>query len=256
MNMNRRQLAVLVAVLCSMVMISCGNRFKEKPFGGLNGRVQKVTVYHLMPEVWHAGSGGTDVMKIITSIYDVYGNEIYSAVQDSAERVQVETESLYEDGVSIRSSQKSGGRTVATLNLISKDKGTLEYNKEMNGRFTRMTVKESSFLRRNKSVVTENGKVTTVSVVKTDRQGYPVKITITDSNQGTKSIQTNRFDENHNIIEKHLYTEYDIDGTHEQSSIIFEYGEMDEHGNWKDCRTYNEFRIPLEVLVREIEYWD
>ena len=256
MNMNRRQLAVLAAVLCSLVMISCGNRFKEKPFGGLNGRVQKVTVYHLMPEVWHANLSGTDVMNINTTVYDVYGNEIYSVTMDSAERVQVETESLYEDGVSIRSSQKSGGRTVATLNLISKDKGTLEYNKELNGRFTRMTVKESSFLRRNKSVVTENGKVTTVSVIKTDRQGYPVKITITDSNQGTKSIQTNIFDENHNIIEKHLYTEYDIDGTHEQSSIIFEYGDMDEHGNWKDCRTYNEFRIPLEVLVREIEYWD
>ena len=256
MNMNRRQLAVLVAVLCSMVMISCGNRFKEKPFGGLNGRVQKVTVYHLMPEVWHAGSGGTDVMKIITSIYDVYGNEIYSAVQDSAERVQVETESLYEDGVSIRSSQKSGGRTVATLNLISKDKGTLEYNKEMNGRFTRMTVKESSFLRRNKSVVTENGKVTTVSVIKTDRQGYPVKITITDSKKGVKSVETNKFDENHNVIEKHVITRVGKDGKEKEEITFTDYGEVDDHGNWKDCRTYNEFRIPLEVLVREIEYWD
>ena len=90
-------------------MISCGNRFKEKPFGGLNGRVQKVTVYHLMPEVWHANLSGTDVMNINTTVYDVYGNEIYSVTMDSAERVQVETESLYEDGVSIRSSQKSGG---------------------------------------------------------------------------------------------------------------------------------------------------
>ena len=249
-------MAVLAAVFCSLVMISCGNRYKEKPFGGLNGRVQKVTVYHLMPEVWHANSGGTDVMYVNTSFYDVYGNEICSVTMDSAERVQVETESLFENGVSIRSSQKSGGRTVATLNLMSKDKGTLEYNKEMNGRITRMTVKESSFLRRHKSVVTEDGKVTTVSIVKTDRQGYPKKITVTDSKKGVKSVQTNKFDENHNVIEKHLYTEYDADGSHEQSSIIMEYGDSDDHGNWKDCRTYNEFRIPLEVLVREIEYWE
>lgn len=256
MKMNRRQLTVLVAVLCSMVMISCGNRFKEKPFGGLNGRVQKVTVYQLMPEVWYANFSGTDVMQINTSIYDVYGNEIYSAVQDSAERIQVETESLFEDGVCIRSSQKSGGRTVATLNLMSKDKGTLVYNKELNGRITRMTVKESSFLRRHKSVVSEDGKVTTVSIIKTNRQGYPVKITITDSKKGVKSIETNRFDENHNVIEKQIYTENLNTGIHEQRSVITQYGDLDEHGNWKDCRTFNEFRLPLEVLVREIEYWD
>ena len=62
-----------------------------------------------------------------------------------------------------------------------------------------MTVKQNSFLRRHKSVITDDGKVSTVSIIKTDRQGYPVKITITDSNQGTKSIQTNIFDENHNM---------------------------------------------------------
>ena len=108
MSMNKRQLAVLLAVFCSALMVSCGSRYKEKPFGGMNGRVQKVTVYHLMPEVWYANFIGTDVMYVNTSIYDVYGNEICSAVLDSAERVQAETESLYEDGVCVRSSQKSG----------------------------------------------------------------------------------------------------------------------------------------------------
>ena len=256
MNMNRRRLAVLLAVFCSLVMISCGNRYKEKPFGGMNGRVQKVTVYHLMPEVWYAGFEGTDVMYVNTSIYDVYGNEICSATMDSAERVQVETESVFEDGVSVRSSQKSGGRTVATLNLMSKDGNTLVYNNEMNGMITRMTVKQSSFLRRHKSVVTEEGVVAEVRKIRTDRQGYPVKITVTDSKKGVKTVQTNEFDENHNVIRKHLYTEYLSDGIHEQSSVIMEYGDPDDHGNWKDCRTFNEFRMPLEVLVREIEYWD
>ena len=152
-------MALIAAVICSLVMISCGNRYKEKPFGGMNGRVQKVTVYHLMPEVWYANFIGTDVMYVNTSVYDVYGNEICSAVMDSAERVQVETESLFENGVSIRSIQKSGTRTVATLNLMSNEKGLLTYNKEMNGRITRMTVKESSFMRRHKSVVTEDGEI-------------------------------------------------------------------------------------------------
>lgn len=256
MNMNRRRLAVLLAVLCSLVMISCGSHYKEKPFGGLNGRVQKVTVYQLMPELWHANFDGTDVMNIITSIYDVYGNEICSVTMDSAGRVQVETESLFQDGVCIRSSQKSGNRTVATLNLMSKDGGTLVYNKEMNGRITRMKVKQSSFLRRHKSVVSENGAVTTVSIYKTNRQGYPVKITITDLQKGIKTVETNKFDANHNVVEKTIYTEYEADGSHEQRSVITEYGDLDEHGNWKDCRTFNEFRMPLEVLVREIEYWE
>lgn len=256
MRIQKRQLAVVLAVLCSLIMISCGNRYKEKPFGGLNGRVQKVTIYHMMPEVWYANFIGTDVMYVNTAIYDVYGNEICSAVMDSAERVQVETESLYEDGVCTRSSQKSGIRTIASINLISKDGSTLVYNKEQNGRMTRMTVKESSFLRKHKSVVTEDGVVTTISEIKTDRKGYPVKITITEPGKGIRTVETNKFDAHHNVIEKHVITHKDSNGKDEETITYTEYGDLDDHGNWKDCRTYNEFRIPLEVLVREFEYWE
>lgn len=256
MSIKRRQLALIAAVICSLVMISCGNRYKEKPFGGMNGRVQKVTVYHLMPEVWYANFIGTDVMYVNTSVYDVYGNEICSAVMDSAERVQVETESLFENGVSIRSIQKSGTRTVATLNLMSNEKGLLTYNKEMNGRITRMTVKESSFMRRHKSVVTEDGEITTISVIRTDRDGYPVKITITEPKKGLKTVETNVFDSKHNVVEKHVVIHNDNKDKDEEIITYTEYGETDDHGNWKDCRTFNEFRIPLEVLVREVEYWE
>ena len=31
---------------------------------------------------------------------------------------------------------------------------------------------------------------------------------------------------------------------------------LDEHGNWKDARTYNQYGFPEEVLVREFEYWE
>ncbi|MCQ2069466.1 MAG: hypothetical protein MJY68_10355 [Bacteroidaceae bacterium] len=256
MRTKRVRIAVALAVLCTALLVSCGNRYKEKPFGGLNGRVQKVTVYHLMPEVWYANFVGTDVMYVNTSIYDVYGNEICSAVMDSAERVQVETESLFEDGVCTRSTQKSGGRTIAQTNLVSNNKGTLEYNKELNGRLSRMTVKQTSFGRKHKSVVTENGVVTTISVIQTDRQGYPVKITITEPQRGVKTVETNKFDENHNVIEKHVITHKEGKDKDEESITFTEYGDVDDHGNWKDCRTFNEFRLPLEVLVREFEYWE
>ena len=256
MRINKRRLAAVLAVICSMVMISCGSRYKEKPFGGMNGRVQKVTVYHLMPEVWYANFIGTDVMYVNTSIYDVYGNEICSADMDSALRVQGEAESLFEDGVSVRSVLKAGDRVVARINLISRDKNTLVYNKEMNGRIIRMTVKESSFLRWNKSVVTEDGKVTTVRVIRTDRHGYPVKITTKEPQKPLTIIETNKFDDKHNVIEKHVVKRWDDDGQTEEEITFIEYGYFDDHGNWKDCRTYNDLRLPVEVLVREIEYWE
>ena len=256
MRISRGQLAVLMAVFCSLVMISCSDGYQEKTFGGMHGRVQKVTVYHMMPELWYANFIGTDVMYVNTSIYDVYGNEICSAVMDSAERVLVETENLFEDGVCTRSTQKAGGRINARINLISKDKGTLVYSKETNGRTVRMTVKESSFLRRHKSVVSEDGQVTTVSIVKTDRKGYPLKITVTEPLSGNMSVETNRFDANHNVIEKHVITRVGKDGKEKEEITFTDYGEVDDHGNWKDCRTYNDLHLPVEVLVREFEYWE
>ena len=242
-----------MVLMCLAVLTSCGSRgYHDLPFGGMNGRVQKVTVWHLMPEMWHAGNEGTDVMYVNTSVYDVYGNEICSAVLDSAERVQAEAESLYENGVCVRSIQKAGSRTIARLSLISNEKGKLVYNKEMDGRVVRMTVKESSFGRRHKSVVSEDGNVTMISIIRTDRKGYPKKIITTDAKTGLKTTETNIFDENHNVIEKHIATN---DGKEEQITFT-QYSEPDEHGNWKDCRTYNDFKLPVEVLVREVEYWE
>lgn len=257
MNRNplRRALIILVSV-CTVVFTSCGRRYQKLPFGGLNGRVQKVTMWHLMPEMWYAGNHGSDIMYITTSIYDVYGNEICSAVMDSTEHIQAEAESLFENGVSVRSTQKAGNKTIARINLISSKRGTLEYNKEMNGRIVRMTVKESSLGRRHKSVVSEEGKVTIISIVKTDRQGYPVKIITIEPQSGNKTVETNMFDENHNIIEKHVIT-FNAETDKEEEEITYtEYGGMDEHGNWTDCRTYNKFRLPVEVLFREFEYWE
>jgi len=248
--------AIVIAVFCTAMLSSCGSNYKDLPYGGMNGRVQKVTIWHLMPELWYANQRGSDIMYTNVSIYDFEGNEIYSAVLDSADRYVTQAESLFENGMCIRSVQKAGTRPVARINLISKKKGTLEYNKEMNGRSTRMIVKESSFGRRHKSVVTEDGKVTTISVIKTDRQGYPVKITITEPQTGKKSVETNIFDKNHNVIEKHVVTRNGEDGKEEEKITYTKYGDLDEHGNWKDCRTYNEVNLPVEVLVREFEYWE
>lgn len=249
------QSVMIVAVLCSVMFTSCSD-YRELPFGGMNGRVQKVTIWHLMPEIWYANQRGSDIMYINTSIYDVYGNEIYSAVQDSAERFVTQAESLFEGDVCVRSVQKAGTRPVARISLMAENKGTLEYNKEMNGRTTRMKVKKSSFFNRHKSVVTEDGEVTTISIIKTDRQGYPAKIIIKEPKTGNKTIETNIFDENHNVIEKHILTHNGADGKEEETVTYTQYGDLDEHGNWKDCRTYNEYRLPVEVLVREFEYWE
>lgn len=248
--------AIMAAVFCAVLLSSCDRNYRDLPFSGMNGRVQKVTIWHLMPEMWYAGNRGSDIMYISTSIYDVYGNEIYSATQDSAERFVSQAESLFENGVSLRSVQKAGSKTVARLTLISGDKGTLEYNKEMNGRITRMIVKKSSLGRRHKSVVTEEGQVTTISIIRTDRLGYPKKIITKEPLTGNKTVETNIFDDNHNVIEKHVLTHNGESGEDEEKITYIKYGDLDDHGNWKDCRTYNESHLPVEVLVREFEYWE
>lgn len=221
----------------------------------MKGRVQKVTVWHLMPELWYAGNKGTDVMYVIVSIYDVYGYEVCSARLDSAERVQSETENLFENGVCKRSTTKAGGRTLAQMKLVSEKKGTLEYSKELNGRRVRMTVKQTSIGRRHKSVIAEDGKVVTISVMRTDGSGNPVKVTEKEPQTGKKTVQTNIYDENQNIIEKHITT-WNEEGEKEENIVYIKYGDLDEHGNWKDARTYNQYGFPEEVLVREFEYWE
>lgn len=247
---------MILAVACSAMLSSCGSAYKDQPFGGMNGKVQTAKVWHIMPEVWHANNHGTDVMNVNTSVYDIYGNEIYSAKMDSAQRILSEAESMFENSVCTRSTLRSGGRVLAKISLTSHSKGILEYNKEVNGRIVRMTVKETSFMRRHKSVVTEDGKVTTISVIKTDRKGNPVNVTTTEPQTGRKIVQTNVFDENRNIIEKHVHTNMGEDGKEEDQIIYTIYEEIDAHGNWTQCRTYNKVHLPVEILVRELEYWE
>lgn len=255
MNMKRiiRLFATILFIFGSVAMTSCG-RYREFPFGGMNGRVQKVTVFHLMPEVWYAGNVGTDVMYMNSSVYDVDGNEIASALMDSAGRIQTQAESLFENGICVRSIQRAGGKTTGHLSLVSGGRGNLEYTKEQNGKIVRMSVRESTFGRRHKSVISEDGQVVSVSVVRTDRYGYPVEITTTDMLTGEKSIETNILDKKHNVTEKHVVTVKD--GKEEERVTYIEYGGFDEHGNWLDARTYNDFRLPEEVVVREFEYWE
>ena len=246
---------IIVAACAVILLILCNSHYQEKPFDGMKGRVQKVTTWNIKPDVWQAGHKGNGVMLINVSIFDEYGNEICSAALDSTERVMNEVENLFEDGICIRSTNKAGNRTIAQTNLISHKKGTFEFSKELNGRRTRLKVKQSSFWRKHKAVVEEDGKITTISIIRTDRDGYPREITTIDALTGNKTVETNIFDENHNVTEKHLYMIYS-DGEEGEDITFYRYGEFDEHGNWKDVRTFNKIGLPQQELVREIEYWE
>ena len=115
-----------------------------------------------------------------------------------------------------------------------------------------MTVKKSSFFRKHKSVVSENGTVITIRTIKTDRDGYPVMITTDDPRTGSKTVETNILDDRHNVKEKHSV----VDGNEKEEEITYiEYRDFDEQGNWREARTFNRFKFPVEVLLREIEYW-
>lgn len=241
---------VILAVIAS-VMSSCGSGYQEIPFGGMKGRVQKVTVIHKEPEMWHGNRAYTDVMSMEASAYDINGNEICSAQMDSAGIVLGEAESLFDKGVCIRSTQKSGNRVIARLNLLSNTKRTLEYNKEVLGNTVRMVVKKSSFGRRHKTEVIEDGKTVTISIIKTDRNGYPIKVKERNPQTGFEAYQFNVYDKDYNLIEKHVTT-----SDEETEEIIYTiYTEFDEKGNWLKARTANRNHLPVENLEREIEYW-
>ena len=246
-----RYCVILTFIVLTSVMSSCGSGYQEIPFGGMKGRVQKVTVIHKEPEIWHGNRKYSDVMSIEASAYDLNGFEICSAQMDSAGRVLGEAESLFENGICIRSTQKSGNRVIARLSLVSHEKKTLEYNKEVLGNTVRMVVKKSSFGRKHKSVVIEDGKTVTISVIKTDRKGYPIEINETHPETGFEAHQLNIYDEDYNLIEKHVST-----SDEEKEEIIYtKYSDFDEKGNWREARTFNRNHLPVEILVREIEYW-
>jgi len=246
-----RYCAVLAVVAISFVLSSCGSGYQEIPFGGMKGRVQKVTVIHKEPEMWHGNRAYSDVMSMEASAYDINGNEICSAQMDSVGRVLGEAESLFDKGVCIRSTQKSGNRVIARLNLLSNNKRILEYNKEVLGNAVRMVVKKSSFGRRHKTVVIEDGKTVTISIIKTDRNGYPIKVKERNPQTGFEAYQFNVYDKDYNLIEKHITT-----SDEEKEEIIYtKFTEFDEKGNWIKARTANRNHLPVENLERVIEYW-
>ena len=243
----------LVAVMASAVVImSCrGDGYQDLKFGGMNGRVQKVTVTHRAPEMWRAGVGIIDVMSIDALVYDINGYEICSALMDSVGNVESEVESQFEDGVCVRSTQKVSGMVVARLSLLSKKKGELEYSKEIDGKMSRMTIRKSSFGRSFRTVIIEDGKTVSINMMRTDRKGYPVRVKEKDEQSGTVIRQKITYDENHNVIEKRV----SMTGEEKDQVISTDYFDFDEYGNWTEARTYNRNNLPVEILQREIEYW-
>ena len=245
-------LRTVVFFVFGAVITSCGHKgYQDLPFGGMKGRVQKVTVIHRSPEVWHVNEKGTDVLYMEALAYDINGYEICSARMDTAGVIEVEAESMFENGLCVRSTQKVGGRVIARLNLVSEDKGVLEYSREIAGHTSRMTIKKSSFMRRHKTEVSEDGKITSINEIKTDRQGYPVTVKDIDPETGAEILQFNEYDENHNITEKRVK----MDGEEKDQVISTVYSRFDDHGNWIEARTYNRNNLPVEILQREIEYW-
>lgn len=245
-------LRFILSMAVAVILVSCSRSYKEPSFGGLNGRVQEVTTSHRMPQMWFAGNHGTDVMYMNKSVYDINGFEICSAVMDSIGRVQSEAESLFENGLCLRSVQRAGGKVLARLTLVTAENGLMEYSKEINGRIIRMVVRESRFGCRFKSVVTEDGTIVTESLIRTDIKGNPVYVRVMDHPTGLITEERNTFDKNHNIVEKHITRN---DGSKEEV-VYTEYFEFDEDGNWTEARTFNSYRFPVEVINREIKYWE
>lgn len=246
-----RKAAYLIIIVTTI--LSCtGKGYQDRPFGGMNGRVQEVLTYHRMPEMWYAGNTGTDVMFSTKSVYDLNGFEICSALIDSGGRIQSEAESMFEKGVCIRSTQKAGGRITARINLVSDKKGQLEYTKEAGGKIIRMVVKESSFMRRHKSLVYEDGILVSENKIRTNSKGLPETVTIIDHKSNVHIVETNMYDKDGNIIEKHI-TRSD---ERKEQIVYTDYFDPDEHGNWTEARTYNKNRLPEYVETREIKYWE
>lgn len=235
---------------CAALVCSCGEQsYRQPAFGGMKGRVQEVTVYHIMPEGWRTDTIGSGLMYMNASAYDIEGNEICSALLDSTGHIQSQAESLFENGVCVRSTQKAGNRTIATLDLVSKDKNTLTYNKKVQGKASVMKVAEKRRGRKYTSTVTEDGKVTTVSVITTDAENQPISVSTTDE-QGKEILEINTYKDG-NIVEKHIKKV----GTTLESVIYTQYTVFDAQGNWTEARTYNKIHMAEEIIRREIKYW-
>ncbi len=249
--MNIRKIALFVAL--SLSFTACSRQgYVQPPFGGMKGRVREVRMYHIMPDEWRFNSITDTVMYINAAVYDIYGNEIMSALMDSAGRIQSQSESMFENGVCTSSCQKNAaGRTVAEMHLVLHKKGLTVYNQKRGGRTERLEVREMKRFGRYKSVVTLDGKQTMESTITANDAGLPVELVTVDAS-GKETIQKNTYSAGGDIIEKHILKE---NGTRDDVTTT-EYIRFDENGNWIEAHTFNRIGMTNEYLIREIEYWD
>ncbi len=237
----------------ALSLAACSDQSYRQPlFGGMKGRVREVRMYHILPEEWRMNSIPDTVMYINVSAYDIYGNEILSVLMDSAGRIQSQAESMFENGVCVRSIQKNGAnRTVAEMRLVSHENGLSVYDQKRGGRTERLEVREKKRFGKYTSRVTLDGRVSMVSTITTDASGLPVEVVTVDAS-GKETVQKNTYSADGDIIEKHILKE---NGTRDDVTTT-QYVRFDEKGNWIEARTFNRIGMTNEYLLREIEYWD
>lgn len=237
----------------ALLLTACSNQsYQQPPFGGMKGRVREVKMYHVRPDEWRLNSNPDTIMYINASVYDFYGNEILSVLMDSIGRIQSQAESMFEDGVCIRSTQKNGAnRVVAEMRLVSHENGLSVYEQKRAGKTERMEVKETKRSGKYKSVVTLDGRTSMVSIITPNEKGLPVEITTIDAS-GKETVQKNTYSADGDIIEKHVLKE---NGTRDDVTTT-KYIRFDSQGNWIEARTYNRIGMTNEYLIREIEYWE
>lgn len=243
---------LLFSLSVLLLAASCSNTYKVLPFGGMNGKVESVITTHIMPEVWQAGRKKTDVMYTNSLAYDPFGNEICSELRDSTGKVQIETENIFQNGICVLSTQTSENMISSQIRFVEKKGRTMKYISRSDGKSCHMDVRERSLGRSSRSAVSEDGKVVSISVIRTDMDGYPVSVRITDRETGVTTVEKNTYDGKHNIIEKHSTSS----DSQKEEITYTDYLNFDENGNWTEARTYNKYRLPVEILVREIKYWN
>jgi len=249
--MKRYNMKHIIRLAVIAVSFSACSRqgYHQAAFGGMKGQVQEAVIYHIMPPDWRTSHDS--LMYISASAYDIEGNEIYSVLMDSLGRIQSQAESMFEKGICIRSTQKSGAhKVIAQIDLESAGKGRLTYSKKTGNKSTTMEIKERRWFKRYKSTVWEDGQCTTASIIKTDANNRPVQVSTTDM-YGQEILEENTFSEAGDIVEKHVRTV----GTNRDDVTTTEYTKFDDKGNWIEARTYNKIHMAREILRREIKYW-
>ena len=247
-----KRIPLLTFLISAFLLSGCSGKYQEQPFGGLKGQVQMVTEIHYVPEAIRPKVDDYNSLWYTNvSVYDPIGNEISSAYMNDMNVVQQEAESQFNGRVCVKSVQKESGRPDLTLVLVGKDGNVLEYERVRSGGKTeKLSLREVSGRRKYTSELSCDGVLQTRTVMKLDRDGYPLDIFITDVESGVTEHESNLYDADHNIIEKH-----NLDQFGNEQVFYFEYLETDDHGNWTRAATFDSSRKPREDIVREIIYW-